>query len=140
MSNRYFHLRMSSSYQTDENDIKDLAIEVLHDDEWETLDLGIRSPGFLLYINALFSCQHLYMRTNSAESDLVIESSTGELKVEAGEFWNLISVSVSFDVKLKSGSATEEYIRYITERMTHCPVSTNLPENINMEISVKFDK
>ena len=138
MSNRYFHLKLNSSYQTDENDIKDLAIEVLHDNEWETLDLNIRSPGFLLYINALFSCQHLYMRTNSAESNLILESSTGELQVEAGEFWDLKDIIVSFDVKLKSGTPTQENIDYINERMTHCPVSTNLPENINMNITVNF--
>ena len=138
MSNRHFHLKLNSSYQADENDIKDLAIEVLHDNEWETLDLNIWSPGFLLYINALFSCQHLYMRTNSAESNLILESSTGELQVEAGEFWDLINVTVSFDVKLKSGTPTQENIDYITERMTHCPVSTNLPENINMNITVNF--
>ena len=138
MSNRHFHLRLNGSYQSDENDIKDLAIEVLHDNEWETLDLNIRSPGFLLYINALFSCQHLYMRTNSAESNLILESSTGELQVEAGEFWDLINVTVSFDVKLKSGTPTQENIDYITERMTHCPVSSNLPKNINMNITVNF--
>lgn len=138
MSNRHFHLRMSSSYQTDKNEIKDLEIDVWHDNQWETLELGIRSPGFLLYINALFSCQHLYMRANSAECHLILESSRGELKVEAGEFWNLIHVSVAFEVKLKAGTATEENISYIKERMTHCPVSTNLPQNINMDISVNY--
>ncbi|MCK5663400.1 MAG: hypothetical protein KAI17_07930 [Thiotrichaceae bacterium] len=71
--NRHFHLKLTCSYETEKNDIKDLAIQVLHDNEWEDLDLSIRSPGFLLYINALFSCQHLYMRANSAECDLILE-------------------------------------------------------------------
>ncbi|MCP4075790.1 MAG: hypothetical protein GY744_06375 [Gammaproteobacteria bacterium] len=136
--NRHFHLKLKSSYQTDKNDIQDLAIEVLHDDKWEALDLDIRSPGFLLYINALFSCQHLYMRANSAECNLILESSTGELVVNAGEFWNLKDVSVSFNAKLKSGTPTEKNIGYISERMTHCPVSSNLPENLKMDISVIF--
>lgn len=138
MSNRHFHLRLSCSYQTDENKIKDLTIEVLHDNQWETLDLDIRSPGFLLYINALFSCQHLYMRANSAECNLILESSTGEIQVEAGEFWGLENVKVSFNAKVKSGTVTENDIKYITERMTHCPVSTNLPKNIQMDIAVNF--
>ncbi len=139
MSNRHFHLRLKSSYQTDQNEINDLAIEVLHDNQWETLDLGIRSPGFLLYINALFSCQHLYMRANSAECNVILDSSTGEIQVEAGEFWDLIDVNVSFKAKIKSGNISENDIRYICERMTHCPVSTNLPENIKMDISIEFD-
>ena len=136
--NRHFHLKLTCSYETEKNDIKDLAIQVLHDNEWEDLDLSIRSPGFLLYINALFSCQHLYMRANSAECDLILESSTGEILVNASEFWNLKDVSVSFNVKIKSGTATEENINYISERMTHCPVSTNLPENLNIDISIKY--
>jgi len=136
--NRHFHLKLKSSYQTDKNEIEDLAIEVLHDNTWEDLDLNIRSPGFLLYINALFSCQHLYMRTNSAECNLILESSSGEIIVNAGEFWNLKDVSVSFNAKIKSGSATDENIQYISERMTHCPVSSNLPENLKMDISVIF--
>ncbi len=136
--NRHFHLKLICSYETEKNDIKDLAIQVLHDNEWEELDLGIRSPGFLLYINALFSCQHLYMRANSAECDLILESSTGEILVNAGEFWNLKDVTVSFNAKIKSGTPTEENIYYISERMTHCPVSTNLPENLKMHISVNF--
>ena len=138
MSSRHFHLRMVCTYQTDKNDINDLAVEVMHDGKWETLDLSIRSPGFLMYINALFSCQHLYMRTNSAECNLILESSTGELQVEAGEFWNLKDINVSFKARIKSGTATESNIQYISERMTHCPVSTNLPESVNMDISVDF--
>lgn len=140
MSNRHFHLRLHSSYQTDENEIKDLAIEVLHDNQWETLALNIRSPGFLLFINALFSCQHLYMRANSAECNLLLESSTGEIQVEAGEFWDLKKITVSFNAKVSSGTVTENDIKYITERMTHCPVSTNLPKNLNMSISVEFSE
>ena len=136
--NRHFHLKLICSYETEKNDIKDLAIQVLHDNEWEELDLRIRSPGFLLYINALFSCQHLYMRANSAECNLILESSTGEILVNAGEFWNLKDITVSFNAKIKSGTATEENINYISERMTHCPVSTNLPDNLKMDISVKF--
>jgi hypothetical protein len=78
------------------------------------------------------------MRANSAECNLILESSTGEILVNAGEFWNLKDITVSFNAKIKSGTATEENINYISERMTHCPVSTNLPDNLKMDISVKF--
>ena len=140
MNDRHFHLRLKSTYSNDKNEIDELAVECLNDNEWETPDLSIYSPGFLLFINGLFSCQHLYMRTNSAERNLVLESATGEMKIIAGEFWNIKDATVTFQAKLKSGSPTEDDINYITERMKHCPVSSNLPDNLQINNSVHFDK
>ena len=139
MSDRHFHLRLKSTYKDDKNEIEELAVECLNDNKWETLDLSIRSPGFLLFINGLFSCQHLYMRTNSAERNLALESTTGEMKIIAGEFWNIKYATITFQAKLKSGSPTEDDINYITERMKHCPVSSNLSHNLQINNSVHFD-
>ena len=80
------------------------------------------------------------MRTNSAECNLVLESTTGEMKIIAGEFWNIKDATISFKAKLKSGSPTDDDINYITERMKHCPVSSNLPGNLQIKNSVHFDK
>ena len=140
MINRHFHLRLTSTYKDDKNETEELAIEYFNDNKWETLDLSIRSPGFLLFINGLFSCQHLYMRSNSAERDLILESTTGEMKIVAGEFWNIKDATISFKAKLKSGSPTDDDINYITERMKHCPVSSNLPGNLQINNSVHFDE
>ena len=79
MSDRRFHLRLNCNYQDDENNIDDLKIEVETKDGWEDMDLSIRTGGFLMFINGLFSCQHLYMRTNCAEHHLVLDSATGDL-------------------------------------------------------------
>lgn len=138
MSDRHFHLRMQASYQSEKNEVDDLNIEVLNDNEWEPLELGIRTPGFLMYINALFSCQHLYMRSNCAERDLVLSTVEGELKVIASELWELRDIEVRFDGKLSSGSVTDDALNYITGRMHHCPVSTNLPAHVPMKISVNL--
>jgi hypothetical protein len=140
MTERYFHLKLQCTYKGTENEIEDLTIEVLNDNEWEELNLDIRSPGFLLFINGLFSCQHLYMRTNSAERNLVLESAAGDMKVLAGEYWEIKDTTIAFKVKLKSGLPTEDDISYITDRMKHCPVSTNLPESLQIKTSVHFDK
>ena len=140
MSDRHFHLRLKSTYKDDKNEIEELAVECLNDNKWETLDLSVRSPGFLLFISGLLSCQHLYMRTNSAECNLVLESTTGEMKIIAGEFWNIKDATIAFKVNLKSGSPTEDDISYITERMKHCPVSSNLPDNLQINNSVHFNK
>ena len=139
MSNRYFHLRLTCTYKGDKNDVNDLAIEVLNNDKWETLDLSIRSPGFLQFVNALFSCQHLYMRINSAERGLILTSATGEIQVETGEFWDITNASITFHAKLKSGTPTEDDLDYITDRMTHCPVSTNIAKHIKIKNAVHFE-
>jgi len=140
MSARHFNLKLQATYSGSENKIDDLELQVLHDDEWEPLKLDISSPGFLLFINGLFSCQHLYMRTNSAERDLVLLSSHGEMKIIAGEFWDIQQAEVSFDARLLSGEPSEDDLAYIIERMHHCPVSANLPERIKLKISVNFLK
>ncbi|KHD06481.1 hypothetical protein PN36_10760 [Candidatus Thiomargarita nelsonii] len=138
MDNRTFHLRLKCTYQGTNNLVDELTVEVLKDKNWETLELSVRSPGFLLFINALFSCQHLYMRTNSAERSLILSSALGELYLETDEFWEIKDVIISFNVNLKSGKPSEDDISYITERMTHCPVSSNLPKHIQIKNSVHF--
>lgn len=112
---------------------------MLNKGEWEALDLNINSAGFLLFINGLFSCQHLYMRSNSAERNLHFASSNAELFVETDENWEITQAQVSFVAKLKSGEATDDDLEYIIERMHHCPVSTNLPESILIQISVSYE-
>ena len=139
MTNRDFHLRLHCTYAGAANDIDDLTIEIRNDNGWEKLDINIKSPGFLLFINGLFSCQHLYMRTNSAERNLLLKSATGELQVMTNEVWRIQSAMVTFNVTLKSGSPTEDDINYIIDRMGHCPVSTNLLDSIELVKAVNFD-
>ena len=140
MTDRRFHLRLSCNYETDKNDVTDLLVEILLDNEWKTLHLSVKSAGFLLLVYGLFSCQHLYMRTNSAERNLILQSATGELKLTAGEFWNIQSVDVTFNVKLKSGQPGDDDIAYIIERMGHCPVSSNIPADIDKKSIVHFEQ
>lgn len=139
MNDRHFHLKLDATYTDSKNEVNDLNLEVLHEGEWEALDLGILSPGFLLYINALFSCQHLYMRTNCAERDLVLESAHGELQVDTRENWEITEIDVLFNARLQSGNPRQDDLDYITERMRHCPVSTNLPAQVKLNISVNLE-
>jgi hypothetical protein len=139
MSDRHFHLKLDATYTGDKNEVGDLDVEVLHDGQWEPVELGIRSPGFLLYINALFTCQHLYMRNNCAERDLVLASAQGELEVNARKNWEITSIEVTFSAKARSGTATQDDLDYITERMRHCPVSTNLAAQVKLDIHVSLE-
>lgn len=135
---RPFHLRLSCDYETEKNEVHNLNVEILVEDEWKTLHLSTKSPGFLLLVYGLFSCQHLYMRTNCAERNIILESASGELKLIAGENWNIQSVDVTFNAKIKSGQPSDDDIAYIIERMGYCPVSSNIPKDIDKKSTVNF--
>ncbi|MDT8451529.1 MAG: hypothetical protein RQ936_02145 [Gammaproteobacteria bacterium] len=139
MTDRHFHLRLNCNYESKDNNFTDLAVEIHLGGEWKPLHLSVKSPGFLLLVYGLFACQHLYMRTNSAERNLILESATGELKLTADELWAIKHVAIDFNVKLKSGRPTDDDIAYIIDRMGHCPVSTNIPAHIDRKSSVHFE-
>ncbi len=138
MSKHIFEQRLSAAYAATDNDITSLEVEILDNSEWTTFDLNPGTPGFLVYVYSIFTCQHMFLRTNAAECNLVFHSSRGEILVEASEDWFLEKVDVKFEVSLASGSASSENIEYITSRMKQCPVSKNLPQNIDIRTSVVF--
>jgi len=126
MSKHKFNLRLSCHYEGDDNRVSDLAVEVLVDGEWQPLDLNVGSPGFLLFVYTMFTCQHMYLRTNAAERGLLLESAVGTIEVDAGEEWMLERLHLNFDARLASGSPSTDDVDYIAGRMQQCPVSKNL--------------
>lgn len=140
MSDRYFDLRLSSSYENPDNTVDRLDVEVLDEGEWQKLDLDARSPGFLLFIYGLFACQHLYFRTNAAERGLMLASSQANLKVVTDETWHISSLHVTFRGQLRSGTVTQEAHDYIVDRMGHCPVSSNVRDIDDRSVEVSFDE
>lgn len=126
MSDRRFQLRLSCSFQQPDNQIGKLGVEILEDGNWKPFELGLRSPGFQMFLCALFSCQHLYFRTNCAERGLVLDSAAGELEVVTDRDWVIQRMKVRFVGGVAGGAPTQEVIDYIAERMGHCPVSANL--------------
>ena len=138
MSKHNFNLRMAVGYGPTENEITSLEVDVLNDNEWETLDLNTTTPGFLIYVYSIFTCQHMFLRTNATERELAFKSSRGELIVEASEDWFLEKVYVKFIVKLAAGEAKGDDTNYIVSRMQQCPVSKNLPQGIDIDTSVEF--
>ena len=138
MSKHIFNLRMAVDYGPTENEIATLLADVLNENEWETLDLNTTTPGFLIFVYSIFTCQHMFLRINATERKLAFKSSRAELLVEASEDWLLEKVYVKFIVKLAAGKANENDIDYIVSRMQQCPVSKNLPQGIDIETSVEF--
>ena len=138
MNKHIFNLRMAADYGSTENDITSLEVQVLDDNEWEILDLNTTTPGFLVYVYSIFTCQHMFLRTNATERELALTSSRGELLVEASEDWRLEKVYIRFDIRLASGEPNDDDIDYIVSRMKQCPVSKNLPQDIDIHTSIEF--
>lgn len=138
MSKHIFNLRMTAAYGSADNDIDSVEVQVLDDNEWATLDLNTKTPGFLIYVYSIFTCQHMFLRNNGTERNMAYASSQGEILVETSEDWLLEKVDVRFNVNLVSGEANNDNIDYIVSRMKQCPVSKNLPQNIDTHTSIEF--
>lgn len=128
MDERSFRLRLSCRYEDPDNSVADLDVGVLTDGRWETLDVGVHTPGFLLFVYTILTCQHRYLRTNCAEQGFRLESASGSIDLLAGEDWFVRKLHIRFDARLKSGTPTREDVDYIVARMEQCPVSKNLKE------------
>ena len=137
MSEHLFHLRLSCRYDTDNKPVG-LVVEALDNEQWQPLLLDTMTPGFLVYVYAIFTCQHLYLRTNSSERQLLLASATGEINVNADDEWTLQTVSIKFNVTLANGTAGREDVEYIISRMKQCPVSKNLPASASVDTNVAF--
>jgi hypothetical protein len=140
MSKHIFKLRMNTTYTSSENVIDSLHVEMLEDNKWKTLDLNTGTPGFVVYVYSIFTCQHMFLRTNGTERKLVYASSSGNILVEAGEEWFLEKIDVSFNVMLASGKPDNDDVSYIISRMQQCPVSKNLPQNLETHTRVEFSQ
>lgn len=138
MSKHIFNLRLAATYMPPENTIDNLEVDVLVDDEWTTLDLDTRTPGFLIYVYSMFTCQHTFLRTNSAERNLKLGDSQGFILVEASEDWQLEKIDVRFDATAIGSAPGDDDVDYIVSRMKNCPVSRNLPKNIISHTRVEF--
>jgi hypothetical protein len=121
-------MRLYSRYRQPDNSISDLRVEVFADAGWQTFDLNTQTAGFLIFVYALFSCQHMYMRLNCAERGLLLESASGHIDVAATDDWQVMKLRVGFEGVLQSGTPVRDDLDYIIERMEHCPVSVNLRE------------
>ena len=138
MNKHIFNIRLTAAYESSENKLGAMEVQVLGDNGWEPLDLNTMTPGFLIYVYSMFTCQHLFLRTNATERGLVLSTAQGEILVEASEDWLLEKVEVKFSVQLASGEADAADVDYIISRMKQCPVSKNLPQNIEIQTLVDF--
>ena len=136
MSERNFNMRLKSTYEGDTNTIASLEVEHRVKGEWQPLDLGIASPGFDIFVYAIFACQHRFFRVNCAERKLVLNSAEGSIVIGADKSWNMEILKIHFSGQLGSGQVSPGDIDYIVSRMKQCPVSLNIREAPDTESTI----
>lgn len=115
-----------------------MQVEHCLNNEWLALDLNIKNPGFDIFTYALFTCQHMYFRLNAAERNLTLASSKGFITIGTDSHRVIQSLNVEFTGTLKSGTATDDTVDYIKDRMQLYPVSINLKNIADNNTSVSF--
>ena len=128
MSERNFSMRLRSMYEGDTNAVTSLEVEHKVEEQWRPLDLGLASPGFDIFVYAIFTCQHMYFRVNCAERSLMLKNADGSLIIGTDQNWNIETLQVHFSGRIGSGQASPDDINYIVSRMKQCPVSLNMRE------------
>lgn len=138
MTKRHINMRLKCRYEGEKNTISQLQVEHEIGREWKVLDLDVTTPGFDVFVYAMFHCQHTYFRLNCAERGLLLESAEGDIKVLTDKDWNLLDMQVNLSGELVSGQASQADIDFIVARMQQCPVSRNVdtPASAHSEISL----
>lgn len=139
MSARTFHMRMQCRYEGSDNSVAGLSVEQRVEGQWQPLDLGLRSPGFDIFVYAVFTCQHMYFRVNCAERGLQLAASEGSIDIQAADNWSIESLSVKFSGRLAGGRPAADDVDYIAARMRQCPVSRNLRDLPAAATTVELD-
>ena len=81
MQRHIFHMRLTCEY-AEENAIADLRVEHLEEGDWKSLELGTLTPGFLIFTYAVFTCQHMFLRANATERNLLLAASHGSILID----------------------------------------------------------
>jgi uncharacterized OsmC-like protein len=138
MSERIFRMQMVCEYQEPDNAVGKLQVKVFQDNEWQAFDLNVGSPGFLVFVYAVFSCQQVHMRLGCAEHGLRLDSAHGEIELTTTEDWVITGLRVDFSARLHAGEASAEAVATIIQRMKNCPVSRNLTFSPGLETTLVF--
>ena len=138
MTDRTFNMRLSCVYQGNENEITQLEVEHLNEGAWDVFEPGLQSPGFLIFVYAIFHCQHRLFRVTAARKNLLLDSTRGSINVTTGADWKIKTLQIGFEGRLTAGQAHPEDIAAITTAMKACPVSVNLREGAEASSAVSF--
>jgi len=138
MSDRYFRLRLECGYEQPGNAVAQLMLQKHTQEGWEDFNLNTLSPGFEIFVYAVFTCQHTYFRTNCAEQGLLLAEAYAEIELVTDADWNLVRNLVIFKGRLLQGEPSDAVVNYIVERMRQCPVSRNIRDIPDNQTRISF--
>jgi hypothetical protein len=146
MAQRLFQFRLRSSHPGPERATRDLAVEFLTPDgQWEPQQPSLTMPGFRLYLISLLLCQHTYLVANARERQIPVERVEASFTVATSGTWIVERVEGDFRMVLDPAARAEdrervdaEALTWMRERMTHCPISRNLPEGVPKRIELRL--
>jgi uncharacterized OsmC-like protein len=138
VSERNFNMRLKCRYQGDTNEVDSLDVEHRVEDEWVSLDMGLASPGFDIFVYSIFTCQHRFFRVVCAERQLLLESAEGSITIGADKDWHIKTLRVHFSGQLAAGHVSADDIEAVVSRMQQCPVSRNLAAIPHAETTISL--
>jgi hypothetical protein len=146
MDHRLFQFRLRSSHPAPERATRDLVVEFLTPEgQWESQQLSLTMPGFRLYLISLLLCQHTYLVANARERQLPLDRVEASFEVTTSSSWIVERVAGDFRMGLDPAATAEDRervdadaIAWMQERMTHCPISRNLPEGVPKQIGLRL--
>ena len=139
MSDHVFDLRLTAEHNPEDNTVTTMSVENLVEGSWQALDLCETTPGFLIFVYCIFACHHRFLWVGSRDREITITSSSGSIHLVADEDWHLQHISTEFKASSISGSASDEDIAYISDKILNCPVSRNMPANVEAGTSVVIE-
>ena len=139
MDERNYTLRMVAHHQGEKNEIADLTLEMLVEEEWQVVevDMAASSP-YRVFLYTVFLCQNSYLYMNAAERGILLETTSGEIRLHTEDF-RIVSAKASFESTMRAGDPTQEDVEYICGRMTVCPVSRNLVRIPDASVELQLD-
>lgn len=146
MNQRTFQFRLHSSHAAPDRATGSPVVEFLAESgEWQPQNPSLTTPGFRLYLLSLLLCQHHYLVANTQERGIPLQQVEGNFTVITSADWILEKVEGDFRMMLDAGASREEQdradseaIAYIKERMKLCPVSRNLPQIVQKNITLEL--
>lgn len=138
MSARVFGVALQVRYAEPGNAVAELAARSEEDGQWHDFVLGPDQPGFVVFVYAIANCQHQNLRIAAAELGLALDTAEGLVEVATDATWRIQKLHVRFEARLRSGRATAEDVDAIIARMRNCPVSVNLADVPDAEISLRL--
>ena len=136
-NHRIFRLRLKADYGQ-ENDI--FAVQKYSDEEnrWLALAINEKTPGLLVFLYSILTCQHLFLRNPAQKAGLRLRHTSGELQARFNrETFRFESIQTNFSVTSEV-EPTCQLVEEITQAMRHCPVSRNLDPAIEKTLSLSF--